>query len=268
MRHQTGCGSARLDPPLSTYAVQWSLNAPALEPNLMANPAPRRRHLLSDRPAPTADLPESADPVTDGVPVREVRAVFTEQTVTVYQAFSPRIAVPAIAIGRFAPPFKRERMTWIKPSLLWMAYRSDWATKPGQERVLSIEVTRAGFEWALSNACLSHFDPVLHESHEHWVNRLAESPVRIQWDPERSLTLKPLPYRTIQIGLGGEAVDRYVDEWIVDITDITEHLHRIEALVRAGNHDQARTLLPGEQPYALPTQTADRIGAADDRAAY
>ncbi len=50
-------------------------------------------------------------------------------------------------------------MTWIKPSFLWMMYRSGWATKPGQEQVLSIEITRSGFEWALANACLSHFEP-------------------------------------------------------------------------------------------------------------
>jgi hypothetical protein len=38
-------------------------------------------------------------------------------------------------------------MTWIKPSFLWMMYRCGWATKPGQERVLAIQITREGFEW-------------------------------------------------------------------------------------------------------------------------
>jgi hypothetical protein len=28
------------------------------------------------------------------------------------------------------PPFKVDRMTWVKPSFLWMTYRSGWATKP------------------------------------------------------------------------------------------------------------------------------------------
>jgi Domain of unknown function (DUF4291) len=64
-----------------------------------------------------------------------------------------------MAAGRFVPPFKRDRMTWIKPSFLWMMYRCDWATKPGQERVLAVKITRAGFEWALAHACLSHFVP-------------------------------------------------------------------------------------------------------------
>ncbi len=55
-----------------------------------------------------------------------------------------------------------ERMTWIKPSFLWMMYRSGWATKPGQERVLAVELLRSGFEQALSEACLSSFDRRFH----------------------------------------------------------------------------------------------------------
>ena len=71
---------------------------------------------------------------------REVRAVYTDTTITVYQAYSAEVASPALSAGRFVPPFKRERMTWIKPSFLWMMYRCGWATKPGQERVLAREI--------------------------------------------------------------------------------------------------------------------------------
>src|SRR6185436_8806180 len=95
------------------------------------------------------------------------------------------------------------------------------ATKPGQERVLAVEITRAGFEWALANACLSHFYPGHYPDHAAWASRLRESPARVQWDPERSVQLGPLPYRSLQLGLSGEAVGRYVDEWTVAITDIT-----------------------------------------------
>lgn len=42
-------------------------------------------------------------------------------------------------------------MTWLEPSFLWMMYRSGCAQKEGQERVLAIDVTRSGFEWALRN---------------------------------------------------------------------------------------------------------------------
>jgi hypothetical protein len=188
--------------------------------------------------------------------MRQVRASFTAETITVYQAYGPAIAGPASAAGRFVAPFKRERMTWIKPSFLWMMYRCGWATKPGQEHVFAVEITRSGFEWALSRACLSHYDRDHHESHADWSRELKASPVRVQWDPERSLHLKPLPYRSLQVGLSGEAVDRYVDDWTVAVTDITETVRRIHALLRAGDDRAAEAQLPVEEPYPLPAGIA------------
>jgi hypothetical protein len=73
--------------------------------------------------------------------------------------------------------------------------------------------------------------------------------VRIQWDPERSLHFAPLPHRTIQIGLGGEAVRLYVRDWIEAITDVTTLAHDICADVKAGALDRARSKLPVERPY-------------------
>jgi hypothetical protein len=70
-------------------------------------------------------------------------ALHDDETLVVYQAYSPAIAEPALAEGTFVEPFRRERMTWIKPSFLWMMYRSGWATKPGQERVLAITIALA-----------------------------------------------------------------------------------------------------------------------------
>ena len=125
------------------------------------------------------------------VPFRQVRAVFDDETITVYQAYSPAIAVPAAATGTFrGTPFKIERMTWIKPSFLWMMYRCGWAGKEGQEHVLTIRMSRAGFESALSSAALSHFEPGTYANHDEWLARKAASPVRVQWDPERGPALE------------------------------------------------------------------------------
>ncbi|WP_236796777.1 DUF4291 domain-containing protein [Amycolatopsis sp. GM8] len=150
----------------------------------------------------------------------------------------------------FVPPFKPDRMTWIKPSFLWMMYRCGWATKPGQERVLAVEMTRSGFDWALSNSCLSAFDPAEYRDEEDWRRQLAASPVRIQWDPDKDLDLKPQPERAIQIGLGGEAARRYTREWIVGLTDRTALAHEIHALVEKGDRAAARALLPVERDYS------------------
>jgi hypothetical protein len=208
---------------------------------------------------------DPAEPISDDlavtVPERQVRASYSADMITVYQAYSPAIAEPALAAGRFVPPFKRDRMTWIKPSFLWTMYRCGWATKPGQERVLAIKITRAGFERALAQACLSHFDGALHQDRRAWSQQLKASPVRVQWDPERSLQLAALPYRSLQVGLSGRAVDRYVDEWIVAIADVTPLARGIHELLRAGDEPAATAVLPAEQPYLLPVDIMKRIAA-------
>ncbi|MEQ1700533.1 MAG: DUF4291 domain-containing protein [Ilumatobacteraceae bacterium] len=194
-------------------------------------------------------------------PARQIRAVHTATTLTVYQAYPPAIADAALAAGRFVSPFKRDRMTWIKPSLRWMAYRCGWATKPDQERVLAIEITRTGFEWSLANSCLSHFEPGTYASHDAWESRKAISPVRIQWDPERDLHHQPLGHRSIQIGISGPAVAHYVDDWTVSITDITDLFQRLGGLIASGLIDEAQGLLPDERPYPLTPELATSIGA-------
>jgi hypothetical protein len=198
------------------------------------------------------------------VPYRQVRAAYTADAVTVYQAYPPEIADPAAAAGRFVPPFKRDRMTWIKPSFRWMMYRCGWGSKPGQERVLAIDISRAGLEWALGRACLSHYDPDLYADRAAWAERLRVSPVRVQWDPERSLRLAPLDHRSLQVGLAGEAVTRYVDEWIVGITDVTALAHRVRDLVRSGDEAAAAAALPPERPYPLPAEVTATIGASPE----
>ncbi|OAT12920.1 hypothetical protein BDBG_08204 [Blastomyces gilchristii SLH14081] len=137
-----------------------------------------------------------------------IRAQHTPTTITIYHAYSPSIANAAVAAGKFVAPFKRGRMTWIKPSFLWMAYRYGWATKKDQKRVLALEVTREGFHWALAHACPSHPSPHLYADQATWEKRKEESPVRVQWDPERDFEFRALEYRSLQVGLKGEAVDR------------------------------------------------------------
>ncbi|MDR6324831.1 DUF4291 domain-containing protein [Actinoplanes couchii] len=192
---------------------------------------------------------------------RQIRAVFDDETVTVYQAYSSAIAVPAARAGRFVPPFKVDRMTWIKPSFLWMMYRCGWATKPGQEHVLAVSITRSGFEWALAHSELSHYVRDVHPDRATWQRRLKRAPARVQWDPERSLRLGELPYRSLQLGLGGAAVPRYVDEWTTGITDVTGLVREIRGLLDTGDEAAASALLPAERPYPLPADVAEHLGA-------
>ncbi|MFC1406325.1 MULTISPECIES: DUF4291 domain-containing protein [Streptacidiphilus] len=184
-------------------------------------------------------------------PKHQIRALYTATTVTVYQAYAPAIGLPAARDGRFPAAWKRDRMTWIKPSFLWMMYRCGWAGKEGQETVLAIEITREGFEWALANACLAHYEHGLHPDRATWQRQLKQAPARVQWDPERDLHLQPLAHRSLQLGLAGEATERYAQDWIVSISDITALTHTIHAHVRDGALDAARQLLPAERPYPV-----------------
>lgn len=193
--------------------------------------------------------------------IRVVRAAHDADTITVYQAYPVEIARPALAAGTFVAPFGLHRMTWIKPSFLWMMYRCGWGEKPGQEHVLAVRITREGFAWALAHAALSHFDAAVHPDHATWAATRDASPVRVQWDPDRSPTLDRLDRRAIQVGLSGDAVRRYVGEWIAEITDATPLARRVHALVRRGAVDEARTLLPEERPYPLPPEIRAALGA-------
>lgn len=204
-------------------------------------------------------LPTSSR-VANRIPERQIRARFTESTIRVYQAFSAAIAAPAVVSQRFVAPFKMARMTWIKPSFFWMMYRCGWATKEGQERVLAIDISRDGFEWALSNSCLSHFNAKMYASRESWGEVKKSSPVRIQWDPERDAELERLDYRSIQIGLSGEAAERYVNEWVDQITDITDSVVELRELEPQARRNATRDIIENEVPYPINSSTGTRIG--------
>jgi hypothetical protein len=115
--------------------------------------------------------------------------------------------------------------------------------------------------WALEHSCLSHYDQAAYPDAIAWRQRMRDTCVRIQWDPERGLRHEPLEYRSLQIGLTGEAVARYADEWIVSITDVTRRMNHIRALLADGHDNHARVLLPDETPYPLPSDLAAVIGA-------
>jgi len=186
------------------------------------------------------------------IPIRQIRATYDDKTIRVYQAYSDAIADSALEHGTFkSPPFKMERMTWIKPSFLWMMYRSGWGKKDnGQNRILAIDISREGFEWALANSLLSH-DANNYKDKEEWLKIKKATPVRIQWDPERDLHLNPLEHRAIQIGLTNEAVPLYVNEWIQNITDVTDIAIEIHSFIKSDKLESAKELLPKELEYPI-----------------
>ncbi|MEU9114639.1 DUF4291 domain-containing protein [Streptomyces sp. NPDC048483] len=182
--------------------------------------------------------------------LRQIRADHDARTLTVYQAYAPAVADAALQAGRFVPPFSFRRMTWIKPSFRWLMHRSNWARKPGQQRILAVRITRAGWEEALSRGVLTTSAP----------SAVADAAVHVQWDPERSLRGAPLNHYSIQVGIGRDLIRTYADEWVVGLTDLTDRVHKIAALVQGGRSPQAQRLLPPERPYEVPGPVAARLG--------
>lgn len=174
--------------------------------------------------------------------------MFDERTIRVYQAYSPVIAEEAVRLGTFGEHFSLTRMTWIKPSFLWMMYRCGWAQKEGQERVLAIDIKREGFDFAVNNAIASSVG-ASGLSAEEWKRRVAGSDIRVQWDPEKDIFGNSLPYRSIQLGLRGQAVRDYVSDWIVHISDITYYVRELDEKRQSGT--DIGELLPEEKIYTV-----------------
>lgn len=182
-------------------------------------------------------------------PFTQIRARFDRSTIVVYQAYGHDIADAAVAAQRFVAPFSFERMTWVKPSFLWMMERCGWATKPRQERVLAVHLVRARFDALLERAVPTHFIPGVDPSPEAWRARAETADVRVQWDPERDVRGGKLNHRSLQLGIGRGLARAYATEWIARIEDVTALVHRLGALRREGEWARVERNLPEERPY-------------------
>lgn len=189
---------------------------------------------------------------------KQIFANYNDDTIRVYQAYRDEIAHEAVRLQTFGSHFKLERMTWIKPSFLWMMYRCGWASKQGQENVLAIDIKREGFDEILSKVVLSTYKPELYGTEEEWKVRGANSPVRCQWDPERDIHCKPLEQRSIQLGIRGEMIRNYVKKWIVKITPISPQVVEWREQIKVGTfkHD----VLPEERLYPVSDEIKKVLG--------
>ncbi|RGP59840.1 ATP-dependent rna helicase dhx8 [Fusarium longipes] len=190
------------------------------------------------------------------IPYRQIRALYDDTTITVYQAYKESIAKAAVETQKLnaSPDFKPGRMTWIKPSWAWMLYRSGYSFKdPGQSRILALHMKHEHFVGLLEKGVLSSHvqKPTLGQKREK------SSDVRIQWDPERTPKLEVLPYRSIQIGIPGALSEQWANEWIAEIKDVTDTARELRRIID-GRPDiteeelLALGLIFEERPYDVP----------------
>lgn len=177
-------------------------------------------------------------------------AQFTKEYIIVYQAFKDSIAQYAVDNQKFGgEDYDFERTTWLKPSFLWMMYYSGWANKQDQENVLAIKMSIAGFEEILKHAVLNKFYDNLPLLDLLKKNR-PESKNKIQWQWEAYHDLRgdKTDRKAVKIGLSGEMLERFNNEWILEIKNVTAYVKDQQAFVRQNNIKSIE--LPRERAYA------------------
>lgn len=191
------------------------------------------------------------DTIRRGMCFREIRAIHDDKTIRVYQAYNRWIAGSACKANSFQGPLQAgkwspTRMTWIKPSAVWMAYRCGWTVMKdkNQEAVLALDLSMPRFLELMKAAMLSHGGDT---------GAAKENPVVVQWDPERLMctdvsqlkekdayTCNVQQMRSIQIGLRGKAVETLLDpSFVLKITDVTADFQRAHAALTAPHPDHA-----------------------------
>jgi Domain of unknown function (DUF4291) len=190
-----------------------------------------------------------------------ILAQYDAQALVVYQAYEPRIGRDAAQHGRFGDGFKLDRMSWIKPGFLWMMHRSQWGSARGQEVVLAVWIKRDAFDAALSRAVASDYDPQAQTTKEDWQRVLAGSEVRLQWDPDYDPRGIRVKRRVIQLGLAGDTLRRFAQEWIIEIQDISDYVREQARYQR----EVDMLLTPAEKVYPLADpELARQLGVSPE----
>ncbi len=242
------------------------------------------------------------------VPYRQIRASYDATTITVYQAYNREIASAAVAQQKInaSPLFKLTRMTWIKASWAWMLYRAGyWYKDPGQERILALKMKHEDFIGLLEKAVLTFGHATPSRDHPHGnggesrdekaeqipqTTEVGNSPmtedqgpkarrhrdpatpqspnVKVQWDPERTVRLGKLDYRSIQIGIPAGLSPEWTAEWIVSIEDVTERARELKRVLDE-RPDVSKAelvemgLVPVERPFEVPEHLQRSLGMLD-----
>ena len=190
---------------------------------------------------------------------RAIRALYDEECITVYQAYSKEIAEAAVREQKLSasPAYGLHRMTWIKPSWCWMMYRCGYSYKDERQvQVLAIRIKHENFHTILRQARLAHKSKNSDEK--------AGGSVVVQWDPERSPKIGRLEYRSLQVGIPSHLVAQYVDEWIESIEDVTDAARglkeRLDRNPSVGKDELVESgLVPVERLYEVPRDIYERL---------
>ena len=180
-----------------------------------------------------------------------ILASYDESSIVVYAAFCPSIAEAAVKNQKFidgAGGFRYGRMTWVKPNFLWMMYRSGWARKQNQERILAIHITLTSFRKILQHAYTGQ------SQKKAGLERVL---VRLQWDPDHSPSGLPLSRKAIQLGMRDEMLQEFCNDMIVKIEDITDFVQKQGHFVDSKQMD--KLMVPEHQVFTVDDGLAKHL---------
>lgn len=180
----------------------------------------------------------------------QIIAYQEEDMIVVYQAYKNSIANYAVANQKLGGnDFKFSRMSWIKPNFLWMMYRSGWAQKESQERILAFWIKKQDWETILKEAVLSSLNQEVYPDHDTWKEVMTKSQVRLQWDPDHNPYGEKMKRKAIQIGMKGEVLEKFGTEYVEKIEDVTDFVKEQFVFVKEKNLEKLQ--IPTETVYSL-----------------
>jgi hypothetical protein len=182
-----------------------------------------------------------------------------EGLIVVYQAYRPEIANYAIEHGVLGgPAYSFNRMSWIKPNFLWMMFRSGWAQKEGQEKVLAFWIEQEFFDKILAEAVPSSFNTSFYPDTKAWKDDLDAKEVRLQWDPDHDPYGQPESRRAIQLGLKGNILKEFATTGVKCIEDVTPFV--LEQYVHVQKRELDKLMIPVERVYRPHSTVGEKVG--------
>lgn len=189
-----------------------------------------------------------------------IYADYDDEGVFIYQAFKPKIVAVAVELGKFGKGFGVDRISWIKPSLGWMLRRSKYASKHRMNAIARVKLDHQSWLEILDQSIPTHFDENRFSTEYEWQSALKNSDVIHQWDPERSLKGERLDRQAIQVGLRGDVLKKYKEEYVIGVEDITDLAKKIGYAVK---HNQSMpNYTPHEKEYFVHDDLKDKLGIA------
>lgn len=180
---------------------------------------------------------------------KDIFAFYDNKYIRIYQAYNEQIAKEAVLLKNFGENYNRNRMTWIKPSFLWMMERSRWGKNKNQEHILAIDILREGFDYYLENAVLTSNESSIFKSPKEWEDAFKKTDVYCQWDPDRDLYGNAANRMAIQIGIKNQALNNYLEKYIADIRDISKDVYKWKSDLNVGKLN--KKALPKERIYPV-----------------